>query len=349
MPTVFTFDGGVSIGPAFTSATPNPYPPTVTITALIDDGSVAPGDEVRFTVSDFFMPTELASSGLNFVNMGPDPANPGAFIYEAVGFYHGTYEFFGPAGLEKGFVFGPNIGLPGAGSPDGFLILFDDDFNIFHPALLNSIQNYNNFPTPPITENACFVEGTLIRTPLGEVPVEALSIGQPVMTADGGSVPVKWIGRQVVRKVFGGPVVQPVRIRSGALAEGVPLSDLTVSADHGMIVDGLVINAGALVNGSTIAFVPVADLPAAFTYYHVEIEDHDVILANGAPAETFIDYVGRQAFDNHAEYVALYGCERIIPEMTRPRISTARLVPEAIRARLAIGMHRGSAREMLIA
>ena len=188
-------------------------------------------------------------------------------------------------------------------------------------------------------EAACFLAGTRIATPEGERPVEGLAIGDPVCTADGRDVPVRWIGRQVLRATIGreGEHLRPVRIRAGALGHGLPRTDLMVTADHGMILDGLVINAGALVNGDTIDWVPLADLPASFTVYHVETEAHDVILANGAPAETFIDYVGRSAFDNHAEYLALYGCERIIPEMARPRISTARLLPEAIRARLGIG------------
>ncbi len=198
--------------------------------------------------------------------------------------------------------------------------------------------------------NFCFMGGTLIATPKGERRVEDLCIGDFVMTSGGRAVPVKWLGVQRVTPAAVNLALDekraPVRIRAGALGNH---SDLYVSADHGMIVEGLVINASALVNGDSIAFVPVAELPEGFTCYHVETEDHDVILANGAPAETFIDYAGREAFDNYAEYVALCGCERIIPEMTRPRISTARLVPEAIRARLAISMHRGSAREMLIA
>ncbi|WP_420325652.1 hypothetical protein [Mameliella sp.] len=73
----------------------------------------------------------------------------------------------------------------------------------------------------------------------------------------------------------------------------------------------------------------------SYTVYHVETEEHDVILANGAPSETFIDYRDRRAFDNFDEYLDLYGCERIIPEMPAPRISSARLVPQAIKNRLA--------------
>ena len=77
-------------------------------------------------------------------------------------------------------------------------------------------------------------------------------------------------------------------------------------------------------------------MPAEFTYFHIETENHDVILANGAPAETFIHYAGRMAFDNCGEYIELYGAERIIPEMDVPRISSRRLLPDAIKERLGI-------------
>ena len=97
--------------------------------------------------------------------------------------------------------------------------------------------------------------------------------------------------------------MQPVRIRAGALGNGLPHSDLTVTADHGMVIDGLIINASALINGTTIDWVPMDELPDRVTYYHVETEDHDVILANGAPAETFVDAVTRSHFDNHQEYL----------------------------------------------
>jgi hypothetical protein len=180
----------------------------------------------------------------------------------------------------------------------------------------------------------CFAPGTGIATPSGEVAVERLAIGDPILTADGREVPVRWIGRQSVSTMFAGERARPVRIAAGALGDGLPHYDLTVTADHGMILDGLVINAGALVNGSTITLVPLAELPARVTYYHVETEDHDVILANGAAAETFIDYAGRAAFDNHAEYLALYGAEPMIAELPLPRISAARQLPAAIRARL---------------
>ncbi len=183
----------------------------------------------------------------------------------------------------------------------------------------------------------CFLTGTAITTPNGMVAVEDLNIGDPILGADGKAIPVKWVGRQVVSTRFGpAERLLPVRVKAGALGDGVPLRDLTLTSDHGLLIDGLLINAGALVNGGSIDWVPLSELGKNYTVYHIETEDHDIILAEGAPAETFIDYVGRNTFDNHAEYIDLYGAEPIIAEMPTPRISASRLVPDAIKARLQI-------------
>ena len=181
----------------------------------------------------------------------------------------------------------------------------------------------------------CFAAGTKISTPDGEKSVEALEIGDLVVTAEGRAVPVKWIGRQTIAKIFAGHSARPVRVSAGALGNGLPHSDLVLTADHALIMDGMAINAGALVNGTTITCDPFDTLPDRVTYYHVETEGHEVILANGAAAETFVDYVTRSKFDNFAEYVALYGAERSIEEMPYTRISTSRLLPASIKARLA--------------
>lgn len=182
----------------------------------------------------------------------------------------------------------------------------------------------------------CFAAGTLIATPDGERPVEALAIGDLILTAEGRAVPVKWMGRQTLVKLFT-PAHRyaPVRVRAGALGGGLPHADLVLTAGHALILDGLAIDAGALVNGTTIVVEPMAALPDRVTYFHIETEGHEVILANGAPAETFVDQVTRRAFDNFAEYEALFGEETVIDEMPLPRVSAARLVPPAIRARLA--------------
>ena len=199
-------------------------------------------------------------------------------------------------------------------------------------------QNSSATDIDTITVNIalCFAEGTAIETPDGARPGEMLRTGDMIQTADGRVEPVRWIGRQTIKMLFSGPHSQPVRIRTGALGNGLPHSDLTVTADHGMIIDGFVINASALVNGNTIDFVPVTELKESFTVYHIETENHDVILANGAPAETFIDAAGRASFDNYQEYLKLYRSERIIPEMSYPRISSRRLLPNGIKTRLCL-------------
>ena len=222
------------------------------------------------------------------------------------------------------------VALSDAGDP----ILF-----AFGQSILYS-NNPSLGPTIDLTTPAifiyCFAQDTQIATDRGDVSVQSLTIDDTVTTVEGRQVPIKWIGRQTVQKLFSGERMQPVRIRAGALGDGLPHSDLTVTADHGMIVDGLVINASALVNGTTIDWVPMSDLPDQVTYYHIETEAHDVILANGATSETFIDVAGRQAFDNYAEYLDLYGAERIIPEMKQHRITTRRLLPHSIKDRLGI-------------
>ncbi|SNS68623.1 Hint domain-containing protein [Antarctobacter heliothermus] len=189
--------------------------------------------------------------------------------------------------------------------------------------------------------NACFAAGTQISTPSGDVAVETLKIGDRILTADGRDIAVKWLGHLSYKPMLCSAAHLPVRLRAGALGNDLPHSDLTVTADHGMVLDGLVINASALVNGSTIDWAPLVDLPDTFTVYHVETENHDVILANGAPSETFIDYRDRRAFDNFDEYLKLYGCERIIPEMLKPRISSQRHMPAPLRTRLNIARATG--------
>jgi hypothetical protein len=189
-----------------------------------------------------------------------------------------------------------------------------------------------------VTQEAaiCFSAGTLIATDVGEVPVEELLIGDLVRTVEGNLVGVRWIGRQTVNIRFGPPErLLPVRFSVGALGEGLPCEPLTVTADHGMLVDGVICHAGALVNGTTITRVPLEEMGETYTVYHIETEAHEIILANGAPAETFIDNVSRRVFDNFAEFEALYGDVPEMEELDYPRAMSARQVPSMIQARLA--------------
>jgi hypothetical protein len=176
----------------------------------------------------------------------------------------------------------------------------------------------------------------MIATPDGARPVESLRIGDRVTTADGAVAPVRWMGQRTLHAYgaggyrFADPLVyMPIRVKAGALGENLPVRDLFVSADHAVLVDGLLVQAGALVNGTSV--VRQTRLPEAFTYHRIELADHALVLAEGVPAETFVDNVQRMGFDNWAEHEALYGNEPSIVEMDYPRVQSLRQLPLGIR------------------
>jgi hypothetical protein len=190
-----------------------------------------------------------------------------------------------------------------------------------------------------LTEVSCFLEGTRIATPAGERLVETLAMGDLVTTADGATAPVRWIGRRALRADgengyrFADPLIYlPIRITAGALGDNLPARDLLVSMDHAVLIEGLLVQAGALVNGTSI--IRETRLPESFTYYHIELADHALVLAEGVPAETFVDNVHRMGFDNWAEHEALYGNEPCIAEMPYPRAQSHRQVPLEIRTQI---------------
>ena len=103
-----------------------------------------------------------------------------------------------------------------------------------------------------------------------------------------------------------------------------------------LLIDNVLVQAGALVNGTTVRRIPPSELGKRFLVYHIETENHEVVLAEGAPAETFIDNVSRRHFDNYAEFELMYGDAPPIAELDQPRAMSARQVPRKIRERLAI-------------
>ena len=180
----------------------------------------------------------------------------------------------------------------------------------------------------------CFYPGTGIATPEGERAVETLAIGDLVRTADGKTRPVRWIGRQTVSTRFGDKTrTLPIRIGAGSLAPGLPRRDLLLSPDHAVALDGILIQASALLNHTSIT--REHNVPERFTYYNIELASHELILAEGQPCETFIDNVERQAFDNWQEHEDLYGQAPEMAELPLPRAQSRRQLPASLRARLA--------------
>lgn len=103
---------------------------------------------------------------------------------------------------------------------------------------------------------------TRIATPDGEATVEDLAVGQLILTLDGDPVPVKWVGRKKVSTRFRRPDrLELICIEKGALGAGVPLRDLTVTADHAILIDGVLVQVGALANGQTIRAMTARQVP----------------------------------------------------------------------------------------
>ncbi len=142
----------------------------------------------------------------------------------------------------------------------------------------------------------CFVAGTHIATPHGEVPVEQLAIGDEVLTLSGATRPVTWIGEGHVLATRGQRnAATPVIVRRGALADNVPHRDLHITKGHSLFIDGVLIPVEELINHRSIIW---DDRAQQVSIYHIELDAHDVLLADGAPAESYRDDGNRWLFQN---------------------------------------------------
>ena len=172
-------------------------------------------------------------------------------------------------------------------------------------------------------------------TDRGPLPVEQLAIGQPVMTLSGEMKPIKWIGRRAYagRFLAGNPKVLPIRILAGALADDIPARDLFVSPEHALLIDEVPVPARLLLNDASIVQVQDVD---AVEYFHIELEQHDIIFAEHAPAESFVDCDSRGMFHNAAEFAACYPNDRRPAwQFCAPRLEPASAQLADIRTKLA--------------
>lgn len=157
-------------------------------------------------------------------------------------------------------------------------------------------------------DSHCFLKGTTIRTADGDQKIEDLSAGDLLPSVFGGTCAIQWIGRYSFKK--GDPTkgwvrgVLPIRIARSALGDDVPHADLYVTQTHAVLVDGVLVAAGNLVNGTTITRYDAAELDR-LEYFHIKLPRHNVIYAEGAPCETLLEVDENAA--NFAEYLRQYG------------------------------------------
>jgi hypothetical protein len=264
---------------------------------------------------------ELAPAAVSpgtLTGFGSQFDNFGSIVFDTGGSWFISGNTLGLSGIISGFAAGDTIevtGVTATGSSysGGVLTLEEASGSAtlslpgtFSPASFDVVTVSGGTDVSLVAP--CFRAGTRIRTARGEVAVEDLRVGQSVLAEFGdGEVaphPVVWIGHRTVdcRHHPKPELIWPVRVAAGAFAARTPRRDLFLSPDHAVFVDGVLIPIKHLINGTTIAQVPVDEV----AYYHVELERHGVLLAEGLTCESFLDTGTRGNFANGGGAITLH-------------------------------------------
>ena len=288
--TQFTFDDPIGSGVNATG--------TVSGTITLGDGTPSTAD-VTVTTSNDGSSTFIVTPGGTTTAPGPG----------GTATLNGVEEPNGPD--TSGIV----LSIPGA-APNTVSSLIEFDYTgtdpttfdnvFFQPSDYNSSNAYTapdtniGIPDAAVTTTSvvvCYASGTLIRTSRGDVTVEDLRVGDLAVTASGAHRPVAWVGHRVIncRRHPRRHEVMPVRISAHAFSDNRPARDLCVSPGHAICVDLLgevLIPASSLLNGTTIRQIDVETV----TYHHIELDSHDVILAENLPCESYLEMENRSFF-----------------------------------------------------
>lgn len=193
------------------------------------------------------------------------------------------------------------------------------------------------FDTNASSEDAfpdtCFLSGTFISTPSGHTTVENLSVGDEITAyIDGTEISrhVTWTGQTRCNVRPHLPLDQagyPVRILKDAISEGVPFKDLLVTAEHCLFFDGKFVPARMLVNGRSIFYDKSI---TSYDYYHIETEDHSVIMADGMLTESYLDTGNRRSFTQKGSVVSIGGSRNLSWDDAAAPLSVSREAVEPI-------------------
>jgi hypothetical protein len=296
--TIATDAGGAAVQFAAGSADLLVVAPGATFIGTVDGGNTVGGSAVSVLELTAGSDT-LTGVGSSFVNFGSIAFDPGAawtVSGSLVGLAGGqTISGFAPGDtIELTHVNASYVGFA-AGTltlSDGIELLMQGSFSGLHFEVTPVVDNRGT--NTDITV-ACFRAGTRIRTERGEVAVEELRVGDRVPAVRAGiSLPVVWIGyRDVNANWYSRPEdVYPVRVAAGAFADFVPHRDLWLSPEHCVFLHGVLVPIRVLINGTSVSQVPCDEV----TYWHVELASHDLMLCEGAWAESYLDMGNRAAF-----------------------------------------------------
>ena len=149
----------------------------------------------------------------------------------------------------------------------------------------------------------CFTSGAQIETSRGPIEIEKLSVGDTAVTAFGSQREIIWIGKRTLDCSGENAHMAPIKVRADAFGAGVPERDVLLSPGHPVLVrqNGVevLVPIMNLINGTTIERTSMRSV----TYWHVELDQHDVLLADGLPAESFFDMGSRCWFDHDLDDV----------------------------------------------
>ena len=340
---------------------------TVGATAFTNDGTIltrAPSATAGGTVD---IAAFLAGSGtIDLTGNGTVTLESGAASTQSLDFTgQGTLVLDQPASVPatiNGFSIGDDIHLAGVGATgvsytNGDLRLLVIGSASTIDLAITGAHSLADFVinTQGVTTDiqlACFAAGTRLATTRGLVTVETLREGDAMLLADReGSLPVVWIGHREVdcRRHLAPHKVWPVRIAAGAFARGVPRRDLYLSPDHAVFVRSVLIPVKYLVNETTIAQVAVDGV----SYWHVELQHHAALLAEGLSVESLLPGGDRSGFINGGGMVALHptwawegeGCAPLVvtgPDVAAVRATLAQRSKSNQRSKLA-RMHSSTA------
>ena len=183
----------------------------------------------------------------------------------------------------------------------------------------------------------CFVRGTLIKTPNGEVPIEQLEVGDRVMTIDSGYQAIRWIGSKSLdqKTLDTHERLKPIRIRAGALGPNMPERDLLVSPQHRVLIRSVIASKmfgvkEVLIPANKLLMLPGIDIERdaeSVEYWHMLFDQHQVVWSNGALTESL--FTGPEALKAVSPEAA-EEIRTLFPQICEPGFvpKSARYIPE---------------------
>jgi hypothetical protein len=253
----------------------------------------------------------VIDAGVNIAFGASIGAQVGDLVLDVPGGDEGTITGFGVGNTIdiQGSVYSGALFTQGPSGAAGTLTLSGGTSAPLSLPVLGDYAANDFLATPGATDTIvtlvpCFAAGTRVATERGDVRVEDLRVGDRARCLFAGWAPIVWIGYRSVdcRRHPDPEKVWPVRVRAGAIAEGMPFRDLYLSPDHALYLGGVLIPIRHLIDRDGIEQKKVEQV----LYYHIELARHGVLLAEGLPAESYLDTGDRRNFANGGCAVTLH-------------------------------------------